>query len=381
MGTERRAVQRKRLVGLSYFQFEAGSGGIVLDASEKGLAFQAAEAIRQPGPHRICISPNPEERIEINGEVVWMDRSKKAGGLRFLELGADAFHRICNWLKQPGASEVSDRFQEHTQHGTAQPEMPNFDGAGQEHYSSCLPPLIEAPLGGGNESGRPMASEPRVTPEAARAPSLLAPDFSWQSQNSHRSGGRSIRIFAVGLLIGAIVAAPIVLFERFRPKVGDPLIRLGEELNGGTTLQSENSPPRPNPVQSSAQGLPAAQSIPQVSDPGEAENPDSAINSPDANKPPNANEGFLAPKKAASQSSSYLSVNQTRERSEQATRLWSAVGSGDSSAEVELARLYLKGEGVRRNCEQAKVLLRAAAKSGSREARQQLQKMRTYGCR
>jgi TPR repeat protein len=53
----------------------------------------------------------------------------------------------------------------------------------------------------------------------------------------------------------------------------------------------------------------------------------------------------------------------------------------DSSAEVDLARLYLRGEGVPRNCEQAKVLLRAAAKGGSGEARQQLKKLRARGCR
>ena len=43
MQAERRCVQGKRLGGISYFEFEAGSGGMVLDASEKGLRFQAAD--------------------------------------------------------------------------------------------------------------------------------------------------------------------------------------------------------------------------------------------------------------------------------------------------------------------------------------------------
>jgi len=62
-------------------------------------------------------------------------------------------------------------------------------------------------------------------------------------------------------------------------------------------------------------------------------------------------------------------------------RLWSAIASGNSSAEVDLARLYLSGDGIPRNCEQAKVLLQAAAKSGNVEARQELKELQTTSCR
>ena len=94
MRTERRCIPRKRPGAISYFEFEAGSGGIVLDASEKGLAFQAADAVEQLGPSRMFISPHPEERIELSGDVVWTDRTKRTGGLRFVDLGADSCNRI-----------------------------------------------------------------------------------------------------------------------------------------------------------------------------------------------------------------------------------------------------------------------------------------------
>lgn len=68
-------------------------------------------------------------------------------------------------------------------------------------------------------------------------------------------------------------------------------------------------------------------------------------------------------------------------RSARATQLWSEVGAGDSKAEVELARLHLKGDGVTRNCEQARVLLRAAAKRGNAEALQQYRKLDLAVCR
>src|SRR5213075_1327300 len=91
--------------------------------------------------------------------------------------------------------------------------------------------------------------------------------------------------------------------------------------------------------------------------------------------------GIPSAKDTANHTSDTRAAYSPQDRSAEAARLWSAVGAGDSSAELELARLYLKGEGVLRNCEQAKILLRAAAKGGNWEARQQLQKLRANGDR
>ncbi len=48
--------------------------------------------------------------------------------------------------------------------------------------------------------------------------------------------------------------------------------------------------------------------------------------------------------------------------------LWNAVKRGSVPAEVALANLYLKGEAVPQNCEQAHMLLRAASMKGSKFA-------------
>jgi hypothetical protein len=48
--------------------------------------------------------------------------------------------------------------------------------------------------------------------------------------------------------------------------------------------------------------------------------------------------------------------------------LWKAVKRGSVNAEVALANLYLEGEAVQRNCEQAQMLLSAAAMKGNRTA-------------
>ena len=50
------------------------------------------------------------------------------------------------------------------------------------------------------------------------------------------------------------------------------------------------------------------------------------------------------------------------------TELWNAVKRGSVPAEVALANLYLKGEAVPQNCEQAHTLLLAASMKGSKFA-------------
>jgi hypothetical protein len=50
------------------------------------------------------------------------------------------------------------------------------------------------------------------------------------------------------------------------------------------------------------------------------------------------------------------------------TELWNRVKAGSTSAEIKLAALYMEGSGVDQDCEQAHLLLMAAAKKGSKVA-------------
>jgi len=60
--------------------------------------------------------------------------------------------------------------------------------------------------------------------------------------------------------------------------------------------------------------------------------------------------------------------------------LWSAVEKGNLTAETTLANLYLRGEGVPKNCDQARVLLSAASDKGSAEAKRKLLELNQTGC-
>jgi hypothetical protein len=76
MKPERRGTHRARPEELSYIQFEPEGRGIVVKASEQGLAFHVAAELRQPGPIRLSISPHPTRQIKLTAEIAWTDQTK-----------------------------------------------------------------------------------------------------------------------------------------------------------------------------------------------------------------------------------------------------------------------------------------------------------------
>jgi len=65
---------------------------------------------------------------------------------------------------------------------------------------------------------------------------------------------------------------------------------------------------------------------------------------------------------------------------EDVAALWVAVGNGDANAEVRLANRYISGDGVAKNCDQARVLLQAAGKRGNELATKRLTELSQVGC-
>ena len=70
-----------------------------------------------------------------------------------------------------------------------------------------------------------------------------------------------------------------------------------------------------------------------------------------------------------------------RDSSEAAKLLWKAVGKQNATAALLLSGLYLRGDGVPRSCDQARLLLIAAARRGAPQAAQQLRDLESQGCR
>jgi hypothetical protein len=100
----------------------------------------------------------------------------------------------------------------------------------------------------------------------------------------------------------------------------------------------------------------------------------------DASRPAVADTGSGAPDLRLAQR--YLGGSMgVRDSAEAAKLLWRAVSKQNATAAVLLSDLYLRGDGVPRSCDQARLLLVAAAKRGSPLAAQQLRNLESQGCR
>ncbi len=74
------------------------------------------------------------------------------------------------------------------------------------------------------------------------------------------------------------------------------------------------------------------------------------------------------------------SPGKVRDSREAAKWLWQAVGKQNAAATLLLSDLYLKGDGVPKNCDQARLLLDAAARKGAPGAGERLRNLPAFGC-
>jgi len=69
-----------------------------------------------------------------------------------------------------------------------------------------------------------------------------------------------------------------------------------------------------------------------------------------------------------------------RDTKEAVPWLWKAVGKGNIAATMALSDLYLRGDGVPKSCDQARLLLDAAARKGGAAAAERLHNLQAFGC-
>ena len=74
------------------------------------------------------------------------------------------------------------------------------------------------------------------------------------------------------------------------------------------------------------------------------------------------------------------SVGGGRNGSEAASWLWKSIAKHNGQATILLADLYLRGDGVSKNCEQGRVLLDSAARRGVPGAGDRLRNLQAFGC-
>jgi hypothetical protein len=387
---DKRSIVRRRTQQLVYLELGKENGGVMLNLSEHGCGFQAITPVKC-GETRFGFQINGGRRIAGDAEVVWADEAGVMGGLRFLNLPAEAHREIRLWLEETNAP---------VEHGFVPAAAAAFEGGARRSRTM-----------GAEEAPAPMANA-RVAVEEPPVPAAWANlragtyppiddgrygspylgDHHAAFGNPHRKSAAVWRGIALVTTLVAL-AVSVIMYQH---DVGTSLIWLGETLTGkakASAVAPDKQPASPSPSTASdgSLGIPAANS--QVEKNAEAQVPDdtsllpkkdldTARGNPPAGTAPAAGGG------TSDRSESMLEPQGPPQKPEpvwnegdSVDSLWGAVQSGSISAEVSLAERFARGEGVNKNCDQAKVLMKAAADRGNREARLRLYQMETGGCR
>lgn len=139
---------------------------------------------------------------------------------------------------------------------------------------------------------------------------------------------------------------------------------------------SSSEPSTPNGDQVSSTGRAHETNQPVKSNPAASvtKEPSTAVPQPQVSTPGGQQELAVA--------EGYLNGTngQQRNSAEAAQWLWKAVEKRNAAATLLLSDLYLQGNGVPKNCDQAHVLLDAAASRGVRDAADRLRNLRAFGC-
>ena len=163
-----------------------------------------------------------------------------------------------------------------------------------------------------------------------------------------RSAGLGTGVAAI--VVAAGLAAVVIFFHQ---QIGSSLIWLGGSLRGDSaaTVVSPSSNPRP--------AIPPA----NPANPGAARASNETAPGEDVAQPPLASSGSAA-----------------SPTENEALSLWTATRNGDLHAQVLLGERMALGNGVKKNCDLARVLLTSALRKGNAEAKVKLDELPKLGC-
>jgi hypothetical protein len=92
---------------LVYVACGAANGGMVLNASEDGLAISMAIAVGGESFSNLLVRMNGlPQSIELNGRMAWTNASRKRAGIQLADATGAQREQICEWLAFEGVREV-----------------------------------------------------------------------------------------------------------------------------------------------------------------------------------------------------------------------------------------------------------------------------------
>jgi hypothetical protein len=104
---ERRKSPRTSIHKLAYVNLEPyDNGGVITDISSDGLRFHLVKPVEHGGVVRLSILLGGANHFQAIGELIWMDATRKIGGVRFTVLPAGAADQILEWAKTSNTPEA-----------------------------------------------------------------------------------------------------------------------------------------------------------------------------------------------------------------------------------------------------------------------------------
>jgi hypothetical protein len=220
--------------------------------------------------------------------------------------------------------------------------------------------------------------------------------YSWDQDGPTADSPKFFRGFVIGVISSAILAAVLffVLTQRQvlvvsspgietepagPPSVEVPSPSISPELPSAGSAEpvASEAPPDPAgppPLSSSEDDSNALGATAQTTTEPAADDPVADVPEDVSPRVTDSGEVELAIARR------FLSEDRPSASAAAARFLWTAVEKGNGRAQILLAGLYARGEGVNQSCDQARVLLRAAAKKGNDEASQELARIIRNGC-
>jgi SPOR domain/PilZ domain len=245
---DKRSIVRRRTQQLVYLELGKENGGVMLNFSEHGCGFQAITPVKCGT--RFGFQINGGRRIAGDAEVVWADDAGVMGGLRFLNLPAEAHREIRLWLEETKAPVVDQRIQ-----ATGELAWINrTKTTGGLRFSSLSAEARQqvrawtsqsAPtLSFDDASSRPVPTlrafpgDIGVQPESKAAPvEVASPGRKRLASWSGFSAG-----LGVGVLVSALVGAAFS-FHSYRRQFGASIIQFGERVAAKPQVQPQMASP------------------------------------------------------------------------------------------------------------------------------------------
>jgi PilZ domain-containing protein len=268
---ERRKSPRTSIRRLAYVNLDPyDNGGVITDISRDGLRFHLVNPVEQGGIVRLSILLESVNQLRVIGELVWLDATRKVGGVRFTVLPDGAADQILSWAEASNNIDISNARRDGKVHvhahsdvsepssqcradgansNSARPQTqssaasvpqaaqrltsPAQSGAESGTRSTWVPPSLRAAAGADAAEARAASSQnPQSMPQAWRKPEphapMLPPAMPWIAHFDPDPPARGTS-FVRGLLGGFVLCVLLgfaiwVAFQRYGwPDLQSPL--------------------------------------------------------------------------------------------------------------------------------------------------------------